>query len=108
MDACPVGHDDYPAFAFGRTLHTFFGQAAKRFGVALLGANPHDLARAPIGGAVLLSLRRTFTGRTHFALLPAQHPAALQGREQTQFRFIFDVDIRTARRVGQKSGNRRL
>jgi hypothetical protein len=105
MDPRTIGHEDHPPSAFGRTLQTFFGQAAKRFGIALLGADPHDLARTPIGGTVLLPLRRTFARRTHFALLAAQHPAAFQGREQTQFRFIFDVDIRPSGRVVQKPGN---
>jgi hypothetical protein len=41
------------------------------------------------------------TRGTHFALVSAQHPTALQGREQTQFRFIFDIDIRTSGRMLQ-------
>lgn len=105
MDPRTIGHEDHPPSAFGRTLQTFFGQAAKRFGIALLGADPHDLARAPIGGAILLPLRGTLARRMHFALLSAQHPAAFQCREQTQFRLIFYVDIRASRRVVQKPCN---
>jgi hypothetical protein len=106
MNPRAIGHDNHPTFAFGRTLHTFFGQAAKRLGITLLGSDPHDLARAPIGGAVLVPLRGTFARRTHFALLPPQHPATFQGREQTQFRFIFDIDIYPAGWMVQKPGNR--
>ena len=106
MNTRSIGYEDHPTFAFGRALHTFFCQATKCFGIALLGADTHDLAGPPIGRAILLSLRRTFAGRTHFALLPPQHPAAFQRREQTQFRFIFDVDIGPTRRVVQKPCNR--
>jgi hypothetical protein len=105
MNPRAIGHDDHPTSALGRTLHTFFSQAAKRGGIALLGSDAHDLARAPIGGAVLLPLRRAFARRPHFALLPPQHPAAFQGREQTQFGFIFDVDIRPSRWMTQKPCN---
>ena len=51
------------------------------------------LARAPIAGGILLALGRTDTGRANFALLPARHPGAGQSWEQTQFGFIFNVDI---------------
>ena len=105
MNSRTIGHDDHPASTFGRTLYTFFSQAAKRLGIALLDSDPHDLAGAPIGGTVLLPLRRAFARRTYFALLPAQHPAAFQGREQTQFGFIFNVDIRPSGWMVQKPGN---
>jgi hypothetical protein len=93
MNPRAIGHNNHSPFALGRTLHTFFSQAAKRWSIALLGTDSHDLARAPIGGTILLPLGRTFTRRTHFALLPTQHPAAFQSREQTQFGLIFNVDI---------------
>jgi hypothetical protein len=105
MNPRAIGHDDHSSFAFGRTLHTFFNQAAKRWSIALLSSDPHDLARAPIGGTILVPLGRTFTRRTHFALLPSQRPAAFQGREQTQFGFIFYVDIRPAGWMIQEPSN---
>jgi hypothetical protein len=105
MNSRAIGHDDHSTSALGRTLYAFFSQAAKRWGIALLGADPHDLAGAPIGGTILVPLRRTFTGRAHFALLPTQHPAAFQGWKQTQFGFIFYIDIRPSRGMVQQPSN---
>jgi hypothetical protein len=102
MKTCPICNNNHPTLTFGRALHTFFCQSAKRKGVALLGSDMHDLSCSPIRCTVLLPLGWMDTRGTHFALVSAQHPTALQGREQTQFRFIFDIDIRTSGRMLQQ------
>lgn len=93
-------HDhNHPPFAASRAGHAFFNQLTEGLRIAFLGANPNNLAGAPIRGGTLLSLGRMHPRSPDFALLTAQHPHPRERREQTQLGFVLDVDIGPARRV---------
>ncbi len=93
MDAKVIDQQNHAPFAPRRASQTLLGQLAKALRVSPGRTQMNHLARAPIAGSMLLALGRTDTGRANFALLPARHPGAGQSWEQTQFGFIFNVDI---------------
>ena len=105
MNARTVGHNNHAPFASRRARQTLFDQAAKRVGVSLLGTDANDVAGPPVRRRTLIAFRWADTWRTDATLLTAKHPHARQSRKQTQFGFILNVHVGTARRMVQKPCN---
>jgi len=105
MDTRTIRHDNHTPFASRRARQTLFDQTAKRIGVSPLGANANDVAGSPVRRRTLIAFRGADTWRTDATLLTAKHPHARQSRKQTQFGFILNVHVGTARRMIQKPCN---
>lgn len=106
VNACAIGYHDYASFASRRTRQTLLDQATERLSVSFGSADADDVTRSPVSRSALVTFRWSYAGCADATLLAAKHPHACQGRKQTQFGFILNVDIGAARRVIQKPCNR--
>lgn len=105
MKARAICHNHHASFAMSRARHARFNHLAKSFSIAFLAPNPNDIARSPIRGSHFVSFGWSDPGCLDLFLLAPLHPGAGQGWKETQFNFVLNIDVRSARRMIQQPGN---